>query len=118
MIGRLSGLRRPKPRGDVAEQSRAPLFRLGEFPLLYIRPLAYFGYQEMGLKRAERPTITKSNIVCAEPMPGEAKLLEDFAYHRRQKALVVCPASLKLNWVRETERWLPHSTTADVSSRL
>ena len=29
------------------------------------------------------------------------KLLEDFAYHMRQKALVVCPASLREMW--ETE---------------
>ncbi len=34
-------------------------------------------YQEMGLKK-ERPKITKSNLVCAEPMPGEAELLEEF----------------------------------------
>jgi hypothetical protein len=29
------------------------------------------------------------------------KLLEDFAYHRRQKALVVCSASLKAMWMKE-----------------
>src|SRR3989338_8360765 len=29
------------------------------------------------------------------------KLLEDFAYHMRQKALVVCPASLRDMWQRE-----------------
>ena len=29
------------------------------------------------------------------------KLLEDFAYHRRQKALVVCPASLRNMWQAE-----------------
>jgi hypothetical protein len=34
-------------------------------------------YQEMGLKR-DRPRITRSNIVCAEPMPGERGLLDDF----------------------------------------
>lgn len=34
-------------------------------------------FQEMGLKK-ERPTITRSNFVCAEPMPGEEFLLEDF----------------------------------------
>lgn len=34
-------------------------------------------YQEMGLKK-ERPKITKSNLVCAEPMPGEAELLQEF----------------------------------------
>jgi hypothetical protein len=44
-------------------------------------------YQELGLERAERPPITKSNIVCAEPMPGEAKLLEDFAASLRPKVL-------------------------------
>ena len=35
-------------------------------------------YQRLGLKPAERPRITKSNIVCAEPMPGERELLEEF----------------------------------------
>ncbi|MCE5200790.1 MAG: BREX-1 system adenine-specific DNA-methyltransferase PglX [Armatimonadota bacterium] len=35
-------------------------------------------YQKLGLKGADRPQITKSNIVTAEPMPGEADLLEEF----------------------------------------
>ena len=35
-------------------------------------------YQAMGLKAAERPKITKANIVCAEPMPGERELLAEF----------------------------------------
>lgn len=30
-------------------------------------------------------------------------------------AVVVCPASLKLNWQREAERWLPHRTTAVIN---
>ena len=34
-------------------------------------------YQEMGLKK-NRPPITKSNVVCAEPMPGEKELLDEF----------------------------------------
>jgi len=34
-------------------------------------------YQEMMLKK-ERLKITKLNLVCAEPMPGEAELLEEF----------------------------------------
>ena len=34
-------------------------------------------YKEMGLKK-DRPKITRSNFVCAEPMPGEAKMLMEF----------------------------------------
>jgi hypothetical protein len=34
-------------------------------------------YQDMGVKQ-ERSKITRSNFVCAEPMPGEEYLLEDF----------------------------------------
>ncbi len=34
-------------------------------------------YQDMGLKK-ERPKITRSNFVCAEPMPGEEPMLKDF----------------------------------------
>src|SRR3954454_814523 len=33
-------------------------------------------------------------------------------------AIVVCPASLKLNWAREAERWLPHRDVAVVDGRL
>ena len=35
-------------------------------------------YQDLGLKRDERPRITKTNIVCAEPMPGEEDMLKEF----------------------------------------
>jgi hypothetical protein len=37
------------------------------------------GYQRLGLKGSQRPTITRSNIVCAEPMPGEQELLNQFS---------------------------------------
>ncbi len=33
-------------------------------------------------------------------------------------ALVVCPASLKLNWQREAARWLPHRSVAVVEGRV
>lgn len=35
-------------------------------------------YQNLGLRQAERPPLTKGNIVVAEPMPGERDLLEQF----------------------------------------
>ncbi|MEW8410575.1 MAG: BREX-1 system adenine-specific DNA-methyltransferase PglX [Candidatus Thiodiazotropha sp.] len=35
-------------------------------------------WQKQGLKSYRRPQVRKSNIVCAEPMPGEKELLRDF----------------------------------------
>jgi len=35
-------------------------------------------YQALKLKTAERPRITRANIVCAEPMPGEEPLLAEY----------------------------------------
>ena len=35
-------------------------------------------WQAQGLKLSKRPQIQKSNIVCAEPMPGEERLLDEF----------------------------------------
>lgn len=35
-------------------------------------------YTDLSIAREIRPLISKSNIVCAEPMPGESSLLDDF----------------------------------------
>lgn len=35
-------------------------------------------WHQAGVKPADRPRITRSNLVCAEPMPGEKHLLKDF----------------------------------------
>jgi hypothetical protein len=35
-------------------------------------------WHSQGLKPKDRPRIARSNVVCAEPMPGEAPLLEEF----------------------------------------
>jgi hypothetical protein len=35
-------------------------------------------WQSQGVKSRNRPQIHRSNIVCAEPMPGEAELLNEF----------------------------------------
>ena len=43
-------------------------------------------YQEMGLKK-DRPKITRSNFVCAEPMPGEKPLLDEFLKTLREDRL-------------------------------
>ena len=36
-------------------------------------------WQQQGIKPQQRPVVRKSNIVCAEPMPGEKELLQEFA---------------------------------------
>jgi SWI/SNF-related matrix-associated actin-dependent regulator 1 of chromatin subfamily A len=43
-----------------------------------------------------------------------ATLEADQAY----PAVVVCPASMKLGWQREAERWLPHRSVAVISGRV
>jgi hypothetical protein len=43
-------------------------------------------YQQMGI-RSNRPPVTRSNIVCAEPMPGEGQLLEEFVSQLEPKLL-------------------------------
>jgi len=35
-------------------------------------------YRDMGFTAGERPPITRANIVCAEPMPGNEELLNEF----------------------------------------
>ena len=35
-------------------------------------------WQRLGFKASDRPAIKRSNIVCAEPMPGEKHLLREF----------------------------------------
>ncbi len=45
------------------------------------------GWQAQGIKPQERPVIRKSNIVCAEPMPGDRALLEEFLQGLRDDRL-------------------------------
>ena len=35
-------------------------------------------WQAQGLRPSERPQIRKSNVVCAEPMPGDRQMLDEF----------------------------------------
>ena len=91
-------------------------------------------YQDMGLKK-DRPKITRSNFVCAEPMPGEESMLKEFVGQLEPKVLgqvveVVfekmklageagsllkieaeirdAVAAAKKQWVRETRQALDH----------
>ena len=44
-------------------------------------------WQKQGFKANQRPQVRKSNIVCAEPMPGEKDLLRDFTSRLRPPVL-------------------------------
>jgi len=44
-------------------------------------------WQEQGVKPGNRPRILKSNIVCAEPMPGEKDLLKEFSQKLKPRVL-------------------------------
>lgn len=63
-------------------------------------------FQEDAAKKARRILERCDGVLIADSVGlGKTwigkKLLEDFAYHRRQKAVVVCPASLRQMWQRE-----------------
>lgn len=44
-------------------------------------------YQDLGLENGKRPKITRSNFVCAEPMPGETDMLKEFTATLSPKVL-------------------------------
>lgn len=44
-------------------------------------------WKAQGIKAKDRHRITKSNIVCAEPMPGEAGMLREFTENLKPKVL-------------------------------
>jgi hypothetical protein len=44
-------------------------------------------WKEQGVKPVNRPQIRKSNIVCAEPMPGEKAFLQEFTQSLKPKVL-------------------------------
>ncbi|MEO8493531.1 MAG: helicase-related protein [Planctomycetota bacterium] len=63
-------------------------------------------FQDDAVKKARRILARYDGVLIADSVGlGKTwigkKLLEDFAYHRRQKALVICPASLREMWRKE-----------------
>ena len=63
-------------------------------------------FQEDAVRKARRVLARYDGVLVADSVGlGKTwigkKLLEDFAYHRRQKAVVICPASLRDMWRRE-----------------
>ena len=71
-------------------------------------------FQEDAVRKARRILRRYDGIMIADSVGlGKTwigkKLLEDYAYHQRMKALVVCPASLRDMWQEELrEATIPH----------
>ena len=53
--------------------------RAAQIAALALWMRAQRAYNEFDMGRADRPPITKTNIVVAEPMPGDAELVDEFA---------------------------------------
>jgi hypothetical protein len=51
--------------------------RAGQIAALALWLRCQRAYQKLGLK-SDRPPITRSNLVCAEPMPGEESIFQEF----------------------------------------
>lgn len=78
----------------------------GEAPASTRSAVELAEFQEDAVKKARKILSRYDGVMIADSVGlGKTwigkKLLEDFAYHLRQKALVVCPASLREMWERE-----------------
>lgn len=78
--------------------------------------LAYLPYQRAGVAYA----LARPNTLFADEM-GLGKTVEALAVVNAdtavERVLIVCPASLKLNWKRECERWLVRSFAIGVAGK-
>ena len=69
-------------------------------------------YQDLGIKK-DRPKITRSNIVCAEPMPGEEGLFDEFLNTLREERL-----EQLIRRVMDAPADKPVRATEDMADRL
>ncbi|MCH8146927.1 MAG: toprim domain-containing protein [Planctomycetes bacterium] len=80
---------------------------LGDDPLVLGRSAVELAeFQDDAVRKARRILDRYDGVLIADSVGlGKTwigkKLLEDFSYHRRQKAVVICPASLRAMWRKE-----------------
>lgn len=70
--------------------------------------LKYLGYQRAGIALSQ----TRRNMLIADEM-GLGKTIQALGIinlHHLRNVLIICPASLKLNWAHEAEKWLVDDT--------
>ena len=83
-------------------------------------PAARLGGELMPFQRAGVRYLLERRRAFLADEQGLGKTIEAIAaleHDGAYPAIVVCPASLKLNWQRELGRWLPHRSTALLQGR-
>jgi hypothetical protein len=76
---------------------------------------ALMPFQAAGVTYAR--TQRRTFIADEQGLGKTVQALATLESERAFPAIVVCPASLKLNWQRETSRWLPHRSVALIAGR-
>lgn len=79
-------------------------------------PLKLFPYQEVGVTFIE---LSKGKALLGDDMGlgKTAQSLAWLAYHKEKRpVIVICPASVKVNWGREIDKWIPDSTFQSIDS--
>lgn len=77
------------------------------------KPFQYLPFQKAGIEYA----LERDNVLIADP-PGLGKTIQAIGVHNAQRAtrvLIICPASLKVNWQREWEKWDVHGLTVGIA---
>lgn len=84
-----------------------------EFP--HPKNLEYLPYQKAGIQFA----LEKNNVLIADEM-GLGKTIQSIgvinADDSINNVLIICPASLKLNWKTELKKWLIRDLTIDIAN--
>lgn len=78
--------------------------------------LSYMPFQKAGISYA----LDGDRTLIADP-PGLGKTIQAIGVHNAQKAnrvLVICPASLKVNWAREWRRWDVHKSSVGIAMSI
>lgn len=104
----IAALRRAAVESSWAEDS--------EFDPPAPEGLAYLPFQRAGIEYA----LARPKTLIADP-PGLGKTIQAIGVHnhaRCSKVLIVCPASLKVNWAREWRRWDVHGLSVGIAMSI
>ena len=78
--------------------------------------LSYLPFQKAGIEYAA----SRPKTLIADP-PGLGKTIQAIGVHnavKTNRVLVICPASLKVNWKREWEKWDVHGLSVGIAQSV